>query len=58
LEDFNLKQSYFYKKVYNLEKASTQEFDLAINCDYVKDPKWVADIVFSFFKKKFPSEIQ
>lgn len=58
LEDFNLKQSYFYKEVYNLEKASTQEFDLAINCDYVKKPEWVADIVFSFFKKKFPSEIQ
>ena len=27
LEDFNLKQSYSYKKVFNLEKASTQEFD-------------------------------
>jgi len=42
----------------NLEKASTQEFDLVINCDYVKKPEWVADIVFSSFKKKFPSEIQ
>ena len=58
LEDFNIKQSYFYKEIYNLETASTQEFDLAINCDYVKDPEWVADIVFSSFKKKFPSEIQ
>ncbi|MEA1948515.1 MAG: cytidylate kinase-like family protein [Thermodesulfobacteriota bacterium] len=58
LEEFNVKQSYFYKEVYNLEKASTQEFDLVINYDYVKKPEWVADIVFSFFKKKFASEIQ
>lgn len=56
LEELNLKQSYFYKEVYNLEKASTQEFDLVINCDCVKKPEWVADIVFSFFNKKFPSE--
>ena len=56
LEELNVKQSYFYKEVYNLEKASTQEFDLVINCDCVKKPEWVADIVFSFFNKKFPSE--
>jgi hypothetical protein len=53
LEDFNLKQSYFYKKVYHLEKASTQEFDLVINCDYVKDPQWAAEIVEKNFRKKF-----
>ncbi len=58
LEDFNLKQSYFYKKVYNLEKASTQEFDLVINCDYIKDPQWAAEIVAENFKKKFSSEIR
>jgi hypothetical protein len=56
LEELNLKQSYFYKEVYNLEKASTREFDLVINCDTVKKPEWVADIVFSLFNKKFPSE--
>ena len=58
LEELNVKQSYFYKEVYRLEKASTQEFDLVINCDYVKEPEWVSDIVYSFFKKKFHSEIQ
>lgn len=58
LEDFNLKQSYFYKEVYNLEKASTQEFDLVINCDYVKKPEWVAEIILVNFKKKFALEIQ
>jgi cytidylate kinase len=53
LEDFNLKQRYFYKKVYQLEKASTQEFDLVINCDYIKDPQWAAEIVEENFRKKF-----
>ncbi len=52
-EHFNLKQSYFYKKVFNREKASTQEFDLVINCDYIKDPKWAAEIVEENFRKKF-----
>jgi cytidylate kinase len=58
LGELNIKQSYFYKEVFNLEKASTQEFDLIVNCDYVKNPKWVADIVYSFYKKKFPSAIR
>ncbi|MBW2492720.1 MAG: cytidylate kinase-like family protein [Deltaproteobacteria bacterium] len=53
LEDFNLKQSYFFKKVYHLEKASTQEFDLVINCDYINDPQWAAEIVEENFRKKF-----
>ena len=53
LEDFNLKQSYFYKKVYHLEKASTQEFDLVVNCDYINDPQWAAEIVEENFRKKF-----
>ncbi|RZB38506.1 MAG: hypothetical protein SRB2_00254 [Desulfobacteraceae bacterium Eth-SRB2] len=58
LEELNLKQSYFYKKVYNLEKVSSQEFDLIINCDYVKEPEWAAEIILVNFKKKFASEIQ
>jgi len=53
LEDFNLKQSYYYKKIFNLEKASTQEFDLVINCDYIQDPQWAAEIVEENFRKKF-----
>ena len=53
LEGFNLKQSYFYKRVYHLEKASTQEFDLVINCDYIKDHQWAAEIVEKNFRKKF-----
>ena len=53
LEDFNLKQSYFYKKVYGLEKASNQEFDLVINCDYIQEPQWAAEIVEENFRKKF-----
>lgn len=53
LEDFNLKQSYFYKKVYHLEKASTQEFDMVINCDHINTPQWAAEIVEKNFRKKF-----
>jgi len=53
LEDFNLKQSYFYKKVYHLGKASTQEFDMVINCDFIEDPEDAAAMVELAFKKKF-----
>ena len=53
LEKNDLIQRYFYKKVYGLEKASSHEFDLVINCDFIQDPEDAATIVELVFKKKF-----
>jgi cytidylate kinase len=53
LEENDLTQRYFYKKVYNLEKASSHEFDLVINCDSIEDPEDVAALVELAFKEKF-----
>jgi len=56
LEENDLTQRYFYKKVYHLENASIHEFDLVINCDFIQDPKDAAAIVELAFKKKFDVE--
>lgn len=53
LEENDLTQRYFYKRVYNLENASSHEFDLVINCDFIEDPEDAAAIVELAFKKKF-----
>lgn len=53
LEENDLTQKYFYKKVYHLEKASSHEFDLVINCDFIRNPETAAEIIELALKKKF-----
>jgi cytidylate kinase len=50
-------QAAFFKEVFNKKDASPYEFDLVVNCDYIKDPRSVAEIIFRAFREKFgPSE--
>jgi hypothetical protein len=50
-------QAAFFKEVFNKKDASTYEFDMVINCDYIKDPRSVAEIILRAFREKFgPSE--
>ena len=56
LEEMDREQRDFFKKIYEKKDASPYEFDLVINCDYICDPKWVAEIVELAFRKKFGSE--
>lgn len=56
IEEMDREQRDFFKKIYEKKDASPYEFDLVINCDYIGDPKWVAEIVALALKKKFGSE--
>lgn len=56
IEQMDREQRDFFKKIYERKDASPYEFDLVINCDYISDPKWAADIVALAFKEKFGSE--
>lgn len=56
LEQIDREQRDFFKKVYGKRDASPYEFDLIINCDYITDPQWAAEIVALAFKEKFGSE--
>lgn len=46
-------QAAFFKEVFNKKDASPYEFDLVINCDYLKEPQSVAQIILMAFKGKF-----
>ena len=42
-----------FRKVYGKKDASPYEFDIVINCDYIREPQWAAEIVAQSFNKKF-----
>jgi len=46
-------QADFFKKVYGKKDASPYEFDMVVNCDYIKEPEWAAEIVAKAFERKF-----
>ena len=46
-------QAAFFKEVYNKKDASPYEFDMVINCDYIKEPRSAAEIVLTAFRRKF-----
>jgi cytidylate kinase len=57
LEQTDREQKDFFKKVYGKRDASPYEFDLVINCDFISEPRWAADIVALAFKEKFGPEM-
>jgi cytidylate kinase len=57
LSQIDKEQRAFFKKAYGKKDAVPYEFDMVINCDYIKDTQDAADIVEKAFKKKFAQEI-
>jgi len=53
LHHYDLEQKNFFRKVYNLESAPANEFDLVINRDYIEDAKSIAAIIEVAFREKF-----
>lgn len=53
IRELDRQQTAFFKEVYNKKDASQYEFDLVINCDYIKEPRFVAEIILSAFREKF-----
>lgn len=53
LEDLDKEQSDFNKKLSGKKKPDPEEFDLLINCDYISNPEWAADIVAAALRSKF-----
>jgi cytidylate kinase len=56
LDQIDKEQRDFFKKMYGKKDASPYEFDMVINCDYIKEPQWSAEIVAQAFKEKFATE--
>jgi cytidylate kinase len=53
ISELDRQQAAFFKEVYNKKDASPYEFDLVINCDYIREPRSVAGIILRAFKEKF-----
>jgi cytidylate kinase len=53
IRELDQQQKAFFKEVYNKKDASPYEFDLVINCDYIKEPRSVAEIILRAFREKF-----
>jgi cytidylate kinase len=53
VNELDRQQRAFFKEVYDKKDASPYEFDLVINCDYIKDLRSVAEIILKAFKEKF-----
>jgi cytidylate kinase len=56
LDEIGREQRDFFKRVYELKNASPYEFDMVIDCDYIKEPRWATEIVAQAFKEKFSGE--
>jgi cytidylate kinase len=57
LDQIDKEQRDFFKKAFGKKDATPYEFDLVINCDYIKNPNWAAEIVIQAFNKKFGLEL-
>lgn len=57
LDEIDKEQRNFFKTVYGKKDASPYEFDIVINCDYIK-PKWAANTVAQAFREKFGTELK
>ena len=53
ISELDRQQKAFFKEVYNKKDASPYEFDLVINCDYIKEPRSAAEIILRAFEMKF-----
>jgi cytidylate kinase len=57
LPQIDKEQRSFFKKVFGKKDAIPYEFDMVINCDYIKDTQVAAKIVEEAFKNKFAKEL-
>jgi len=58
LSQMDKDQQAFFKEVFKKKDASPYEFDVVINCDYMTQPEWAAEIVAEAFYQKFGDEVE
>ena len=57
LPQLDKEQRTYFKKAFGKKDAVPYEFDIVINCDYIKNTQDAADIVEQAFKKKFAQDL-
>jgi hypothetical protein len=56
LEAADKEQRRFFQKAFGKKDAPPDEFDLIINCDFLNQPEWAADVIHQAFISKFQSQ--
>ena len=56
LVQIDKEQMDFFKQVYGKKDLTPDEFDMVINCDYIREPQWAAEIVAQAFREKFGTD--
>lgn len=56
LDEADKEQRRFFQRAFGKKDASPYEFDLVVNCDYLAQPEWVADIIHQAYTRKFQTE--
>ena len=56
LDEADLQQRDFFKKIFKRRDASPYEFDMVLNMDFIWNPSWAVEIVQTAFRKKFRAE--
>lgn len=54
LAEFDKEQRVFFRKLHGKKDAAAYEFDMVISLDHFAKPRWVAEVIVSAFRKKFP----
>ncbi|KPJ74678.1 MAG: hypothetical protein AMJ54_16780 [Deltaproteobacteria bacterium SG8_13] len=58
LDEIDREQRDFFKKTFAKKDAASDEFDLVINCDHIRKPRWAASIVEKAFAEKFTAAVK
>lgn len=58
LSQVDKEQREFFKKAYAKNEASPYEFDMVINCDFIRKPRSAAEIIARAFDEKFSEEFE
>jgi len=56
LEEADKEQRRFFKKAFDKNDAPPEEFDLIINCDFLHQPEWAADVIHQAYISKFMAQ--
>jgi hypothetical protein len=57
IDDLDREQGNYFKKLTGRRDRPAEEFDLLINCDFIANPEWAAEIVATAFRCKFERQV-
>ena len=57
IKELDKAQADFFRKLAGVKEPAAKTFDLTINCDFITDPSWAAEVVATTFRSKFGTKL-